>query len=80
MLTTVSDLDVRLIRVFLAIVDAGGLSAAQVSLNVGQPTLSSQLATLETRLGFTLCERGRGGVRLTVKGVRPLFPVGTYFE
>lgn len=70
MLTTISDLDLRLIRVFLAIVDAGGLSAAQVTLNVGQPTLSSQLSTLETRLGFTLCERGRGGFRLTVKGVR----------
>jgi LysR family transcriptional regulator, transcriptional activator for bauABCD operon len=70
MRTTVSDLDIRLIRVFLAIVDAGGLSAAQVTLNVGQPTLSSQLATLETRLGFSLCERGRGGFRLTVKGVR----------
>lgn len=70
MLTTVSDLDLRLIRVFLAIVDAGGLSAAQVSLNVGQSTLSSQLATLETRLGFSLCERGRGGFRLTTKGER----------
>ena len=69
-LSSVSDLDLRLIRVFLAIVDAGGLSAAQVALNVGQPTLSSQLATLETRLGFTLCERGRGGFRLTTKGAR----------
>src|SRR6218665_663285 len=55
-----ADLDLRLIRVFLAIVDAGGLSAAQRTLNVGQPTLSSQLATLETRLGFSLCARGRG--------------------
>jgi DNA-binding transcriptional LysR family regulator len=70
MLTTVSDMDLRLIRVFLAIVEAGGLSAAQASLNVGQSTLSSQLATLETRLGFTLCERGRGGFRLTTKGER----------
>lgn len=70
MLNTVSDLDLRLMRVFLAIVDAGGISAAQGALNVGQPTLSSQLATLETRLGFTLCERGRGGFRLTVKGLR----------
>jgi DNA-binding transcriptional LysR family regulator len=69
-LTAVSDLDLRLIRVFLAIVDAGGLSAAQVTVNVGQSTLSSQLSTLETRLGFTLCERGRGGFRLTVKGMR----------
>jgi len=70
MLNTVTDLDLRLLRVFLAIVDAGGLSAAQVSLNVGQSTLSSQLATLETRLGFSLCQRGRGGFRLTPKGER----------
>ncbi|MCW5238961.1 LysR family transcriptional regulator [Verminephrobacter eiseniae] len=65
-----ADLDLRLIRVFLAIVDAGGLSAAQRTLNVSQPTLSSQLATLETRLGFSLCVRGRGGFQLTPKGER----------
>ena len=70
MLHTVSDLDLRLLRVFLAIVDAGGVSAAQASLGVGQSTLSSQLSTLETRLGFSLCERGRGGFRLTAKGRR----------
>jgi len=70
MLNTVSDLDLRLIRVFLSIVDAGGLSAAQATLNVGQSTLSSQLATLETRLGFSLCQRGRSGFQLTPKGDR----------
>lgn len=70
MLTRLSDLDLRLVRVFLAIVDAGGLSAAQGVLNVGQSTLSSQLATLETRLGFSLCSRGRGGFQLTPKGER----------
>jgi DNA-binding transcriptional LysR family regulator len=70
MLNNLSDLDLRLIRIFVAIVDAGGLSAAQGILNVGQSTLSCQLATLETRLGFSLCKRGRGGFRLTPKGVR----------
>lgn len=70
MLSQVSDLDLRLIRVFLSIVDAGGLSAAQDMLGVGQSTISSQLATLETRLDFKLCERGRGGFRLTAKGQR----------
>lgn len=67
MLSTVTDLDLRLIRVFLAIVDAGGVSAAQDVLGVGQSTISSQLATLETRLDFRLCERGRGGFRLTAR-------------
>lgn len=70
MLTNVSDLDIRLIRVFLAVVDARGISVAQASLNVGQSTLSAQLATLEARLGYRLCERGRGGFRLTAKGER----------
>lgn len=70
MFGTLSDLDLRLIRVFLAVVDAGGVSVAQTTLNVGQSTISTQLSTLETRLGFRLCERGRGGFKLTEKGER----------
>lgn len=68
MLNQLSDLDLRLIRVFLAVVDAGGISAAQSVLNISQSTISSQLATLEARLGFGLCVRGRAGFRLTPKG------------
>ncbi len=63
-----SDVDLRLLRVFLAVVDSGGISPAQLSLNVGASTISMQLAALETRLGYRLCERGRGGFRLTAKG------------
>ena len=70
MLRDVLDLDVRLMRIFLAVVDAGGITAAQSTLNVGQSTISSHLATLEARLGFRLCERGRGGFRLTPKGAK----------
>jgi len=70
MLTTIANLDLRLIRVFLAVVDAGGISRAQSTLKVGQSTLSTQLGTLEVRLGYRLCERGRGGFRLTAKGKR----------
>lgn len=68
MFSQLSDLDLRLIRVFLAIVDAGGVSPAQATLNVGQLTISTQLATLETRLGYRLCERGRSGFSLTARG------------
>ncbi|TAL96331.1 MAG: LysR family transcriptional regulator [Paraburkholderia sp.] len=68
MFSQLTDLDLRLIRVFLAIVDAGGVTAAQATLNVGQSTISTQLATLETRLGYRLCERGRGGFALTARG------------
>lgn len=70
MLVNVRDLDLRLIRVFLAIVDANGISAAQERLGISQSTISTQLATLEVRLGFKLCERGRTGFRLTAKGER----------
>ncbi|MRW91786.1 LysR family transcriptional regulator [Duganella sp. FT80W] len=70
MLSNLSDLDLRLIRVYLAVVDAGGLSLAQAVLNVNQSTISTQLSTLEARLGFRLCERGRSGFRLTPKGER----------
>ena len=68
MLGNVSELDIRLIRVFLAVVEAGGISAAQGALNTTQPTISAQLASLETRLGFRLCQRGRAGFALTPKG------------
>ncbi|MDH4568858.1 LysR family transcriptional regulator [Pseudomonas sp. BN414] len=68
MLGNVSELDIRLIRVFLAVVEAGGISAAQTALNTSQPTISAQLASLETRLGFRLCQRGRAGFALTAKG------------
>jgi len=70
MFSQLTDLDLRLIRVFLAIVDAGGVSSAQATLNVGQSTISTQLATLETRLGYRLCERGRGGFRLNARGAQ----------
>lgn len=68
MLGNLSNPDLRLIRVFLAVVEAGGVSAAQSTLNVNQSTISSQLAALETRLGYRLCERGRAGFQLTPKG------------
>lgn len=58
----------RLLKVFDAVVRCGGFSAAQSELNVGQSTISMQIAQLEVRLGTRLCERGRGGFRLTEQG------------
>ncbi|HJV24079.1 MAG TPA: LysR family transcriptional regulator [Aromatoleum sp.] len=62
------DVDLKLVRVFVAVVRHGGFSAAQAALNVSQSTISEQMTTLEGRLGLTLCERGRGGFRLTEHG------------
>lgn len=67
-MTRLHDIDLRLLRVFRAIIDAGGLSGAQTLLNVSQSTLSTQLADLEARLGFRVCERGRRGFALTDHG------------
>jgi len=63
-----SGTDIRLLRVFDAIVRHGGFAAAQAELNVSQSTISNQIAALETRLGVTLCQRGRAGFRLTENG------------
>jgi LysR family transcriptional regulator, transcriptional activator for bauABCD operon len=70
MFSNTSDLDLKLIRVFLAVVDARGITAAEATLGVRQSTISTQLSALEARVGFKLCERGRGGFRLTSKGDR----------
>lgn len=64
----VSDIDLRLLQVFLTVVRCGGFAAAQPVLNIGQPTISEHMNRLETRIGARLCERGRGGFRLTEPG------------
>jgi len=60
--------DLTLIRVFDAVVRHGGFAAAQSELNVTQSTISNHITALEQRLGARLCQRGRGGFRLTEKG------------
>jgi len=60
--------DLRLLRIFLTIAESGGFAAAQGELNLSLPTISSHMAALESRLGLTLCRRGRGGFALTAEG------------
>lgn len=62
--------DIRLLRVFRKVVECGGFSNAQAELNVSASTISTQMTTLESRLGMRLCDRGRVGFRLTDKGRR----------
>ncbi|EIY5386275.1 TPA: LysR family transcriptional regulator [Klebsiella variicola] len=64
----VSDIDLRLLKVFKMVVEANGFSNAQTRLNVSQSTISAQMSQLEVRLGFILCQRGRSGFQLTAKG------------
>jgi DNA-binding transcriptional LysR family regulator len=61
-------IDLKLLRVFETIVKHGGFAAAQAVLNIGQSTISEYVSQLEGRLGVRLCERGRGGFRLTEQG------------
>ena len=62
--------DMRLLRVFSTVVECGGFTPAQVVLNVSQSTISSHMSALEARLEMRLCERGRGGFRITEDGQR----------
>jgi LysR family transcriptional regulator, transcriptional activator for bauABCD operon len=63
-----SDVDLRLIRIFRAIVECQGLAGAELVLNLSQSRISASLAELETRLGVRLCRRGRAGFALTEAG------------
>lgn len=68
MIGRLSDIDIRLLRHFVTVVEAGGFSLAAARLNVSESTISQQMSDLEARLGMRLCERGRGGFRLTRHG------------
>ncbi|MCL9780609.1 LysR family transcriptional regulator [Vibrio sp. S4M6] len=68
LLGQLSDMDIRLLRVFVAVVESGGLSAAEMELNIGRSTISRHLKDLELRLGLVLCHRGRAGFYLTSEG------------
>ncbi len=68
LLGNVTDTDLRLLRVFRAVVACGGFAAAELELNINRSTISRHIKDLETRLGMTLCRRGRGGFSLTEEG------------
>lgn len=61
-------IDLKLLRAFDTVVRCGGFSAAQAMLNISQSMISEYMGQLEIRLGAKLCERGRGGFRLTEVG------------
>jgi DNA-binding transcriptional LysR family regulator len=64
----VTDVDLRLLRIFQTVVYCGGLSAAEIDLGIGRSTISTHIADLEARLGARLCQRGRSGFALTPRG------------
>lgn len=68
LLTSLAEADLRLLRIFIAIAESGGLAAAELRLNISRSVISRHLKDLETRLGVRLCERGRSGFALTEEG------------
>lgn len=62
------DLDVRLLRTFLAVVEHGTFGKTAVALKKTQPAVSQQILQLEATVGHKLLIRGRSGINLTHHG------------
>ena len=75
LLGQLSDTDIRLLRVFKAVAECNGFSAAELELNINRSTISRHIKDLELRLGVSLCQRGRGGFSLTAEG-RHIYDAG----
>ncbi len=72
LVTNIGDADLKLLRIFKAVVESGGLSAAETELNIGRSTISKHLADLEFRFDLKLCNRGPAGFSLTEDGEKVL--------
>lgn len=64
----ITDIDLRQIMTFRAIVECQGMAGARLVLNLSQSRISARLAELEARMGARLCRRGRSGFALTEAG------------
>lgn len=62
-------MNLRALRYFVAIADAGSLTAAAQAISIAQPALTRQLRELEQDLGVQLLQRTPRGVLLTQAGV-----------
>ena len=67
-------MELRHVRYFLAVVDAGSVTAASSLVHVTQPSLSRQLHLFERNLGITLFARSGGRLVLSAAG-RQFVPV-----
>src|SRR5215813_6434719 len=65
---TPQGVELRHLRYFVAIADAGTFTEAAERMFIAQPTLSQQLRRLEDIVGTPLLHRRREGVRLTTAG------------
>jgi DNA-binding transcriptional LysR family regulator len=61
-------IELRHLRYFVAVAEAGTFTGAAEQVFVAQPTLSQQVRRLEDMIGTQLLERRRDGVRVTCAG------------
>ncbi len=61
-------MDVKQLKYFAAVVEAGSVSKAALKLAVSQPSLSQQIGTMEYEMGTPLLLRSTSGVRPTQAG------------
>lgn len=61
-------INLRQLRYFIRIVEAGSITRAARQLYVAQPALGSQVRLLEEELGISLLERHSRGIRTTTAG------------
>lgn len=61
--------DLRSLRVFCNVAQAGGFAAAEKQLLMSKASISRHMRQVEDRLGVRLCERGPSGFKLTSEGV-----------
>jgi molybdate transport repressor ModE-like protein len=62
------DLDLRLLRSFLAVAQCGKISAAAKQLHLSQPAVTAHVRRLEEVVGRPLISRSTRGVKLTTQG------------
>src|SRR6202050_2515074 len=65
---TPQGVELRHLRYFVAVVDAGTFTHAAERMFIAQPTLSQQIRRLEEIVGTPLLQRRRDGLRLTKAG------------
>ncbi|SFM58156.1 LysR family transcriptional regulator [Variovorax sp. OV329] len=63
-------MDLRTLRYFITVLEAGSLSRAAGSLYIAQPALTAQIKKLEAELGAQLFDRSHAGVTPTPAGVQ----------
>src|SRR5258705_10810627 len=73
-------MDLNAIRMFVAVVQAGSLSAAATRLGTPLPTLSRRIRDLERQLRAQLLERSARGTKLTDAGARLYEPASRGIE